>query len=287
MGSALPPIGEVEKKERRMRAQAHGLAGLTRIPEAVVWLAEGEIEDRRTPEAAELLGELPLIAALRASSLARLRRAMESSRLEGTVRRGVELALRDGRSLDATVLAEEDAGVVVLRDVTRYMVRIDELEQLAERDPLTGLLSRRAFLERGKAELGRCADAERPVAVAVADVDRFAHLNDALGHATGDAVLALIGRLLPANGAADLVGRIDGGRFGLLMPDVDAPAASARLKRAVADLQATVGFAGERASFSAGVYVPAPQDTLEMALFHAEEAMHEAKRLGRARVVAG
>ena len=37
-----------------MRAHAHGLAGLTRIPEAVVWLAEGEMEDRRTPEAAEL-----------------------------------------------------------------------------------------------------------------------------------------------------------------------------------------------------------------------------------------
>ena len=93
-----------------MRAQAHGLAGLTRIPEAVVWLADTETEDRRTPDAAELLGELPLIAALRASSLARLRRAMESSRLQGAARRGVELALRDGRSLDATVLVEDDCG---------------------------------------------------------------------------------------------------------------------------------------------------------------------------------
>ena len=140
-----------------MRAQAHGLAGLTRIPEAVVWFADTETEDRRTPEAAELLGELPLIAALRASSLARLRRAMESSRLQASVRRGVELALRDGRSLDATVLVEEETGVVVLRDVTRYVNRIDELEQMAERDPLTGLLSRRAFLERGKADLTRCS----------------------------------------------------------------------------------------------------------------------------------
>jgi len=276
----------VEKKERRMRAQAHGLAGLTRIPEAVVWLAEGEMEDRRTPEAAELLGELPLIAALRASSLARLRRAMESSRLQASARRGVELALRDGRSLDATVLVEDDTGVVVLRDVTRYVNRIDELEQMAERDPLTGLLSRRAFLERGKADLTRCTRAGRPVAVAVADVDRFAYLNDALGHATGDAVLALIGRLLPANGAADLVGRIEGGRFGLVMPDTDAPAAAARLKRAIADLQATVRYGDELASFSAGVYVPAADDTLEMALHQAEEAMREAKELGRARVVA-
>ena len=144
-----------------MRAHAHSLAGLSRIPEAVVWLAEGEMEDRRSPEAAELLGDLPLLAALRASSLARLRRAMESSRLQGEARRGVELVLRDGRALDATILADEDAVVVVLRDVSRYTAQIDELRQMAERDPLTGLLNRRAFLERGKAELTR-GRAQRP-----------------------------------------------------------------------------------------------------------------------------
>jgi PleD family two-component response regulator len=91
---------------------------------------------------------------------------------------------------------------------------------------------------------------------------------------------------LPANGAADHVGRIDGGRFGLVMPDTDAPAAAARLKRAIADLQATVRYGDELASFSAGVYAPTPEDTLEMALYQAEEAMREAKQLGRARVVA-
>ena len=52
---------------------------------------------------------------------------MESSRLQAEARRGVELALRDGRSLDATVLVDEDTGVVVLRDVTRYVNQIDEL----------------------------------------------------------------------------------------------------------------------------------------------------------------
>ena len=60
-----------------MRAHAHGLTGLSRIPEAVVWLAEGEMEDRRSPEAADLLGDLPLLAALRASSLARAQKEAE------------------------------------------------------------------------------------------------------------------------------------------------------------------------------------------------------------------
>ena len=128
MGSARSvDMGSGEEGASDLRAHAHSLAGLSRIPEAVVWLAEGEMEDRRSPEAAELLGDLPLLAALRASSLARLRRAMESSRLQGEARRGVELVLRDGRALDATILADEDAVVVVLRDVSRYTAQIDEL----------------------------------------------------------------------------------------------------------------------------------------------------------------
>ena len=95
------------------------------------------MEDRRSPEAADWLGDLPLLAALRASSLALLRRAMESSRLQGeAARRGVELVVRDGRALDATILADEDAVVVgALEDVSRYTAEIDELRQPAERDP--------------------------------------------------------------------------------------------------------------------------------------------------------
>ena len=269
-----------------MRAHAHSLAGLTRIPEAVVWLAEGEMEDRRSPEAAELLGDLPLLAALRASSLARLRRAVESSRLQAEARRGVELVLRDGRALDATILADEDAVVVVLRDVSRYTAQIDELRQMAERDPLTGLLNRRAFLERGKAELTRGVNHGRPVAVAVVDVDRFAHLNDRLGQSTGDAVLAAIARLLSSS-RPDRRGRPHRRRRVRARAPGHRPAgAGERLKRAIHALRSAVSVESTPVSFSAGVYVPTAEETLEMALYRADEALENAKLTGRGRVCA-
>jgi diguanylate cyclase (GGDEF)-like protein len=264
-----------------MRAHPHSLTGLSRIPEAVVWLTEGEMEDRRSPEAAELLGDLPLLAALRASSLARLRRAMESSRLQGEARRGVELALRDGRALDATILADDEAVVVVLRDVSRYTAQIDELRQMADRDPLTGLLNRRAFLERGKAELARGARNGRPVAVAVVDVDLFARLNDRLGQTTGDAVLAAIARLLSSTKPDDVVGRIGGDEFGLVLSDTDAAGAVERLERAIRELGSAVSVDSTPVSFSAGVRVPTEEETLEMALYRADGALEEAKLGGR------
>lgn len=266
-----------------MRAHAHNLAGLSRIPEAIVWLAEGEMEDRRSPEAAELLGDLPLLAALRASSLARLRRAVESSRLQAEARRGVELVLRDGRALDATILAEEDDVVVVLRDVSRYTAQIEELRLMAERDPLTGLLNRRAFLERGKAELARGARNGRPVAVAVVDVDLFARLNELLGQTMGDAVLAAIARLLSSSRPSDLVGRLGGDEFGLVLPDTDAAGAIERLERAIGELGSAISVSSTPASFSAGVHVPTEDETLEMALYRADEALDTAKRAGRGR----
>ena len=78
MGSAQVSIREEEKKGASdLRAHAHSLAGLSRIPRPSYGSPKARWRTARSPEAAELLGDLPLLAALRASSLARLRRAME------------------------------------------------------------------------------------------------------------------------------------------------------------------------------------------------------------------
>ena len=181
-----------------------------------------------------------------------------------------------------------DAVVVVLRDVSRYTAQIDELRQMAERDPLTGLLNRRAFLERGKAELARGARNGRPVAVAVADVDRFAQLNDLLGQTTGDAVLAAdrpAAVVEPASrpGRPHRRRRVRAGAARHRSRGCAARAWSAR--SASCSRPSCVEYRRPRPSRPACTCRPR-EETLEMALYRADEALEAAKLAGRARVLA-
>jgi diguanylate cyclase (GGDEF)-like protein len=117
------------------------------------------------------------------------------------------------------------------------------------------------------------------------DVDRFAHVNDRLGQTTGDAVLAAIARLLSSSRPDDVVGRIGGDEFGLVLADTDAAGAVERLERAIRELGSAIGVDATPASFSAGVYLPTADETLEMALYRADGALERAKEAGRGRVL--
>jgi diguanylate cyclase (GGDEF)-like protein/PAS domain S-box-containing protein len=154
-----------------------------------------------------------------------------------------------------------------------------------DRDPLTGLLSRAAFLRAlGEECAARGEKGCGGFAVLFVDLDRFKAVNDRLGHAAGDAVLAVVGERLAASvRPTDLVARIGGDEFAALLRGVereqDALAAVQRIQRLLAE-PVTIGDAEMSASASIGVALGGSARTPEGILAVADRAMYRAKTLG-------
>ena len=187
-----------------------------------------------------------------------------------TVTGNIELSRRNQR------LAEELAGTN--RELQAVLTAI---ERMAATDELTGARSRRAFL----AELDRRIGADEPFVLALLDVDHFKQVNDRHGHGVGDEVLAEVVRTVQAAlRPEDVLGRVGGEEFGLLLADTSAAAALQVLERVRA---AVAGAGGGRppVTVSIGVApVSAGPDRTRL-LSAADQALYVAKRLGRDRVV--
>lgn len=163
------------------------------------------------------------------------------------------------------------------------------LEKLANKDGLTGLMNRRHFMQAAEVELQRAQRYRRPVTVAMADLDLFKKLNDTYGHAAGDAVLRAFAELVQDTlRQSDLVCRYGGEEFAFLFPEIG-PAETEKLAerlRARCDAMEVPLPDGRsiKATVSIGL-ADASECPIEIALKRADEALYEAKRLGRNRVV--
>jgi diguanylate cyclase (GGDEF)-like protein len=158
----------------------------------------------------------------------------------------------------------------------------DTLREQARTDGLTGLLNHRACHERLGDEIARAGAHDRPLSVVVVDLDHFKTVNDAYGHAEGDKVLvAAAAKLRGAVRGDDVVARLGGEEFALILPGVDGARAAEAAERARAAI-AEVEVGGRPLSCSAGV-ASFPDDERDAGrlLELADGALYWAKRSGR------
>lgn len=164
----------------------------------------------------------------------------------------------------------------------------ERLERLAMTDPLTDCANRRHFMQRAAEMLTLSLRHGTPLSLAVLDLDNFKRINDTYGHPGGDAVLVMIGRLLTEHmRSTDLVGRVGGEEFALLLPHADADGAmllATRLCEAVELSEVPAERGPIRVTVSIGVAELHPTDALDTLYARADAALYAAKQGGRNRV---
>jgi len=165
-------------------------------------------------------------------------------------------------------------------------------QESAERDPLTGLLNRRALEQALTRAVDAARKADAALSVAFCDIDHFKRLNDVHGHAVGDRVLRLVGDCLAEDADEHtFVGRQGGEEFVVLFEGMPVIEAAARIDAIRESLSERVlrsrsdGMPIGRVTFSAGVAALSGLETGEDLLHRADQALYRAKEGGRNQVV--
>jgi diguanylate cyclase (GGDEF)-like protein/PAS domain S-box-containing protein len=176
--------------------------------------------------------------------------------------------------------------LLITRDITAQRQREAHLLSQAERDVLTGLPNRAGFLRAIEAAITRLP--AEPCSLAMVDLDRFKSVNDVLGHEAGDAVLTAVAATLSHAAEGQIVARLAGDEFVILMPGValeQATAIAEQVRSALAFADIRARNERIRQQVSIGVAEVGPDDTAATALAAADRALYEAKNGGRNRVV--
>ena len=184
---------------------------------------------------------------------------------------------------------EEDAIQTVLRDVTQRKHLEARLVHDAFHDPLTGLPNRALFRDRLGHALTRLVrtGARTGTTVLFLDLDDFKAVNDTLGHAAGDRLLAIVAsRLQSVTRSHDTVARLGGDEFAILLEELAGPLEALEIVARVTAAFATPVRIDEHEmviSASIGIAHAAPADDPDLLLRNADVAMYEAKDRGKSR----
>jgi diguanylate cyclase (GGDEF)-like protein/PAS domain S-box-containing protein len=181
-----------------------------------------------------------------------------------------------------------------IRDISDRKALQQQLELLASTDPLTGVVNRRRFFHTAEAELYRARRYDRPLVLALVDIDHFKRINDTYGHAVGDDTLKTLAHAF-ANRLrrSDLFARFGGEEFVLLLPETqlgDGLRLCERLRQMVETIKLQTPGKNEPFGFTVSVGVADLQhegDSLNQLLARADAALYKAKRDGRNQVAYG
>jgi len=192
----------------------------------------------------------------------------------------------NGRELVARVAS----GMRILKLEEQLMQAHQQMENLAMRDGLTGLLNRRAIEEYAESEFNITERKERALSIIMIDIDHFKQVNDKFGHKTGDYALQQVAKILKEDlRNYDRVGRWGGEEFILILPDTwvdDAAIVAERIRIEIAETKFLLE-TGESFSIriSLGVACASSQvSSLAKLIDSADQAMYQAKQNGRNRV---
>ncbi|MBQ0960114.1 GGDEF domain-containing protein [Ideonella sp. 4Y11] len=194
--------------------------------------------------------------------------------------------------LSSSLVAGCIAVAMALTAISEWAADLNEqrLLELAGTDVLTGLRNRRALLQSLAGEVALARRSQRPLCLAVLDLDHFKSINDQHGHAAGDQVLREFSALMRSElRAYDTCGRLGGEEFVVLMPDTDLAQALASIDRLRATLaHRPLAWIDESVELTVSAGVASLADTSDAdgasLLRAADEALYQAKRDGRNRV---
>ncbi|GIK24491.1 MAG: hypothetical protein BroJett006_07370 [Betaproteobacteria bacterium] len=244
----------------------------------------------------EELASLSLFSLFDANSRIALRHKLQEAFAQGHAECEAIIVARDGRRIPFHIKGEcieMDASPHVIGmgvDITQRKRLEDELRRLATTDALTGVATRGHFLDSAELEIERTHRYQRPLSVMMLDIDHFKSINDSHGHAAGDmAIQKVVGVLKQLLRGEDLVGRLGGEEFGVLLPETDSARAvivAERIREQIAALHIVSGESRISLTVSIGVTEYQRFDTgIDGLLLRADLALYSAKHGGRNRTV--
>jgi diguanylate cyclase (GGDEF)-like protein len=203
--------------------------------------------------------------------------------LQRTMRADVPSESRAGARSEASELATlRSINARLIREIAILKQREAQVQQLADRDGLTGLYNRRRMSEFLTSAIAESSQQQQRFGVLFIDLDGFKHINDRYGHAMGDQLLiAVSGRIATRARTGDLVCRYGGDEFIVLLPRVPDRAAAIDVAATITDLVSLpywMGYEQLRVTAAVGVALyPDDGDNAAELLHRADELMYRAK----------